>query len=105
MTVDAGARTAGFTIVRLNGAIGEIFTKWIYENFPDRAEKVLHQIAEAHGGKLNDSRWSTRMKGEGKMAEMIKHVFTSSRKKYMPEKNKFEFNLTAFRKPGQMELF
>ncbi len=102
---DAGARTAGFTIVRLNGAIAEIFTKWIHENFPDRADKVLHQIAEAHGGKLNDSRWSTRMKGEGKMAEIIKHVFVSSKKKYMPEKNSFEFNLTVFRKPGQMSLF
>lgn len=102
---NAGAKDAGYQIVRLNGAIGEIFTKWIHENFPDRAEKVLHQIESLHGGTLNDSRIGTRMKGEGKIAESIKQLFTASKKKYMPEKNAFQINLNAFRRPGQMELF
>ena len=102
---NAGAQTAGYTIVRLNGPIGEIFTAWIHEHFPDRAEKVLSQIAEAHGGQLNDSRAGTRMRGEGKMAESIRLLFHSSKKKYMTDKPKFEFNLTAFRRPGQMNLW
>ena len=37
---DHGADSAGYTIVRLNGSIAEIFKDWIYKNFPDRAEKV-----------------------------------------------------------------
>jgi len=41
---DAGALHAAYTIVRLNGDIGEIFRDWVHKNFPDRAEKVLHQI-------------------------------------------------------------
>ncbi|MEI7801634.1 MAG: PA0069 family radical SAM protein [Bacteroidota bacterium] len=102
---NAGARDAGYQIVRLNGAIGEIFTKWIHENFPDRAEKVLHQIESLHGGTLNDSRIGTRMMGEGKIAESIKQLFTASKKKYLPEKNLFQANLNAFRRPGQMSLF
>lgn len=102
---NAGAKDASYQIVRLNGAIGEIFTKWIHENFPDRAEKVLHQIESLHSGTLNDSRIGTRMKGEGKIAESIKQLFTASKKKYMPEKNSFQINLNAFRRPGQMELF
>src|ERR1700744_792374 len=62
---DRGARAAGFTIVRLNGAISEIFTDWIYKAFPDRAEKVLNLIKNCHEGKLNDSEFGRRMSGEG----------------------------------------
>ncbi|HAU54682.1 MAG TPA: radical SAM protein, partial [Sphingobacterium sp.] len=35
---DAGAITASYTIVRLNGQIGGIFKDWLYQNYPDRAE-------------------------------------------------------------------
>lgn len=102
---NAGAKDTGYQIVRLNGAIGEIFTKWIHEYFPDRAEKVLHQIESMHGGSLNDSRINTRMKGEGKIAESIKQLFTASKRKYMPRKDPFVINLNAFKRPGQMSLF
>src|SRR5690606_26269470 len=43
---ERGALGAGYTMVRLNGAIGGIFTDWIKKTMPDRADKVLHQIAE-----------------------------------------------------------
>jgi DNA repair photolyase len=45
---DRGALAAGFTIVRLNGAISDIFNDWIYKAFPDRAEKVLNMIKSCH---------------------------------------------------------
>src|SRR6218665_584363 len=80
---DHGADCAGYTIVRLNGAISDIFKDWIHKNFPDRAEKVLHHIQETHGGSLNDSRYGTRMSGEGKMANTIKQLFKMSVKKYL----------------------
>lgn len=101
-----GAYCAGYTIVRLNGSIAEIFTDWIYKAFPDRAEKVLNQIKECHGGSLNDSRWGTRMRGEGKIAESIKQLFRMSVKKHMPDRD-FRFNTTAFKRPerGQLDLF
>lgn len=100
----AGATNAGYQIVRLNGAIGEIFTRWIYEYYPDRIDKVLNQISDMHHGKLNDSRFGKRMKGEGKIAESIRQLFNISKNKFMPLKNSFEFNLTAFKRPGQMEI-
>ncbi len=103
-----GAMNAGFTIVRLNGAIGDIFKDWIYKNFPDAADKVLNHIKAVHGGQLNDSRYGTRMKGEGNIAASIKQLFKMSVKKYIGEKDKFEYDLTAFRRPGevkQLELF
>lgn len=103
-----GATSAGMTIVRLNGAIGDIFTDWIHKNFPDAAEKVLSQIKEAHGGQVNDSRYGTRMRGEGNIAASIRQLFKMSVKRYIGENKEFEYDLTAFRRPGevqQLELF
>ena len=81
-----GASGAGYTIVRLNGALGEIFSDWIRKAFPDKADKVLNLIKECHGGKLNDSRFGTRMRGEGNIAESIRQLFHSSKKKYFNKK-------------------
>lgn len=80
---DAGASDAAFTIVRLNGAIAEVFTDWVQKTYPDMAEKVLHGIAHCHGGQLNDSRWGTRMSGEGQVAESIHQLFKISKKRYL----------------------
>jgi len=82
---EQGATAASFTIVRLNGAISELFKDWIYKAFPDRAEKVLHGIASCHGGKLNDSQFGRRMRGEGQLAESIHQLFKLAVAKFMGE--------------------
>lgn len=70
-----GAKKAGFTVVRLNGAIANIFEDWLKKNFPDRFDKVWHQIQACHNGNVNDSRFGTRMRGEGNFAELISNTF------------------------------
>jgi DNA repair photolyase len=104
---ERGALSAHYTIVRLNGSIGEIFTDWVQKAFPVSAGKILHQIADCHGGKLNDSRYGTRMTGEGKTAEAIRNLFRIARNKYMEGLEWPELDLTAFKRPGngQMSLF
>lgn len=92
----AGATSAGMTIVRLNGAIGEIFKDWLFKSFPDRAEKVWAQISECHGGNVNDSRPGLRMSGEGKIAESIRQLFHVSRSKFMKQQERFQFNCEDF---------
>jgi DNA repair photolyase len=101
----AGAGTVGYTIVRLNGAIGDIFQDWIRKNFPDRADKVLNQVAACHGGKLGDSRFGTRMSGEGAIAASIGQLFQASRKKFMPDAGLPPYDLTLFTRDGQLSLF
>ncbi|MDR7129981.1 DNA repair photolyase [Algoriphagus sp. 4150] len=102
---DHGALTAGMTVVRLNGSVGPIFEDWIHKNFPDRAHKVIAQICSMHGGQLNDSLFGRRMRGEGKVAEMINLLFATSKRKHFAGKAMPEFDLSKFRKGGNLNLF
>lgn len=104
---EAGALSVAYTVVRLNGAIGQIFTNWIRKAMPDRADKVLHQIEACHGGTLNDSRWGSRMRGEGEIAQMIRSQVILARKKYFADKQFPVLNtsLHASFKDGQLKLF
>ena len=104
---ECGALGMAHTIVRLNGAVGQIFSDWIHKTMPDRAEKVLHQIESCHGGTLNDSRYSTRMRGEGKIAEQINTLVKLGRHKYFKDKvmPKLNVDLHEQFKEGQLKLF
>jgi len=104
---DYGALSIAHTIVRLNGAIGQIFSDWIYKTMPDRAEKVLHQIENCHGGNLNDSRFGTRMRGEGKIADQINQLVKLARLKYFKGKEMPKLNTSIHEqyKDGQLKLF
>ena len=104
---ERGALGVGYTMVRLNGAIGGIFSDWIQKAMPNRAEKVLHQIAECHGGNLNDSEFGRRMKGSGNIAEQVSQQFKIARKKYLSgrEMPKLNGELHLKSKHGQMKLF
>lgn len=104
---DAGANAASFTMVRLNGAIAEIFTDWIHKAYPDRAEKVLQMITSCHDGKLNDSRWGERMVGDGKVAESIHQLFRISVNRFMHGRTLRPLNTKHFSpaKGKQLDLF
>lgn len=101
---DHGAQTAGYTMVRLNGALDKIFSDWIWKTYPTLAERVLKNIRATHQGQLNDSRWSIRMRGDGKLANSIHQLFYMMRDKYMPQRNPFVYNVKSFKRPGQLKL-
>lgn len=94
---EAGAMDIGFTTVRLNGALGRIFTQWLQQHFPDRANKVLQQIRECHAGNLNDSRFGIRNKGDGVIAKQIHQLIALSKKKYFPHAASTELNTSLFK--------
>ena len=104
---DNGAVSMAFTVVRLNGAIGEIFTDWIRKTLPDKAEKVLHQIQDCHGGSLNDSRYGVRGRGEGVIATQIHDMVRLAKRKYFKGRNfpKLNTSLHESYKDGQLKLF
>ncbi|MES2455384.1 MAG: PA0069 family radical SAM protein [Bacteroidota bacterium] len=102
----AGATSAGYTIVRLNGAIGGIFEDWLRKNYPDRFEKVWHMIQSCHGGSVNDSRFGERMRGDGHIAQMIRDNFKlHCRLNHLNEK-RTELDSSLFKVPqAQLRLF
>lgn len=103
-----GVLGAGFTLVRLNGTVADLFVDWIYKAFPDRAEKVLRQVAEIHGGKLGERAFGKRMRGQGTFAEAIRRMFKMAVQQYMGARKSPPYNLDAFRRPrkdGQLSLF
>ncbi|GAB4154255.1 MAG: PA0069 family radical SAM protein [Winogradskyella sp.] len=104
---EAGAISIAHTVVRLNGAIGKIFTDWIRKTLPDRADKILHQIENCHGGTLNESRYGVRMRGEGQIAKQINDLIALARLKYFKERSMPKLNLELHEqyKDGQMKLF
>jgi DNA repair photolyase len=104
---EAGAQWAGYTIVRLNGAIGDIFKDWLYKAFPDGADKIWHRIEDCHNGNVNDSRYGTRMKGDGNFAAIISQQFKLFCKKYGLNTARIQLDTSQFRrlKNGQQELF
>lgn len=105
---EAGAISIYYTVVRLNGDIAEIFEDWIRKNMPDRAEKVLNRIRDCHGGQLHDSRFGTRMKGEGNISEMIRQQYELAKRLYFKDKTAPPFNLDLHRQlkaPAQLSLF
>ena len=104
-TAARGAGTAGYTIVRLNGTIAELFEDWVNKTFPARATKILNQIAACHDGRLNDSEWHRRQKGAGNLAEIIGQVFQSAYKKYFGESQIPPQDKHKFRRNGNYLLF
>jgi len=102
---DAGALSAGYTVVRLNGQVKEVFEDWLGNHYPDRKTKVIHQIESLHGGKVNDTEWGRRIKGDGPIAEVIHGIFTQSKKKYLAGRKMPDYDLQSFRPSGQINLF
>ncbi len=102
---DAGAAFASYTVVRLNGQIAKIFKDWLHKNFPDRANKVWHQIQELHGGAVNDTNFGRRMSGDGKISEIIRKLFDVSKRKYFGDRSFKPLTTDHFRKGGSYSLF
>jgi len=104
---EAGATSAGYTVVRLPYAVAPLFEKWLESHFPDRKEKVLNRLRAMHGGKLYDSQWGKRFSGEGIFAEQIAQMFEVARRKAGIANDTRELSTAAFRRAGgtQLSLF
>lgn len=104
---EAGATHASYIVMRLPGAVKELFVDWLHREFPDRVNRVLHRIEDLRGGRLSDSRFGHRQKGEGQWAEILNQLFRSSKKRLGYLEHKIDLSVEAFRRPtdNQLDLF
>jgi len=103
----AGAQSAGHVTLRLPHAVAPLFEGWLETHFPDRKEKVLNRLRAMRGGKLYDSKFGQRMRGEGIFAQQIDQMFDVARRKVGIAERGWELSTAAFRRPGgaQLQLF
>lgn len=74
-TAGEGATYASYILLRLPYGVKDLFETWLGQHFPDRREKVLSRIRQMRGGKLNDSRFAVRGRGEGPWADHLRALF------------------------------
>src|SRR6202167_488163 len=71
----AGAREAGYVMLRLPLELRDIFREWLLVHYPDRLRHSLSLVQSTRGGKDYDSQWGKRMGGSGPYAWMIGRRF------------------------------
>ena len=99
-----GAKFAGYTMLRLPGAVEPLFLEWLQRALPDRAPKIINRLSEVRGGKLSDARFGYRMKGEGAISSAINRLFRLSCRKYGLNAEQFEFATDLFRREEKMQM-
>ena len=109
----AGAREAGYIILRLPNEVKDIFKEWLAAHYPERADHVISIVRQMRGGRDNDPRFGERMRGTGNFAELIAKRFAIACKRFGLNghgggRRPPELDCTRFVPPspaGQMKLF
>ena len=97
----AGARWAGYVLLRLPYEIKDLFREWLAEHFPDRAAHVMSLIRDMRGGRDYDSRFGTRMRGIGPYAQLLGNRFRlACRRLELNSEPRTPLDTTRFRPPG-----
>jgi len=96
----AGARSAGYVLLRLPYEVRDLFVTWLQEHFPLRAERVMGVLRDARGGKDNDPRFGLRMRGDGPYASLLKQrVARACREHGLSGRRQMELRTDLFRPP------
>lgn len=96
---DAGADRAHYTVIRLPLEVNPLFQQWLQAHFPDRANRVMHRIQDMREGKDYDSRFFSRMKGEGVLAKLIRMRFDNTIRKLGLQASRPELRTDLFEAP------
>jgi len=96
----AGAKTAGYVMLRLPHEVNPIFQEWLQTHEPLKAEHVMSRVRELRGGKDYDSAFGKRQKGEGAFAELFKQRFELACRKYgLNKEREWRLDTSQFKPP------
>jgi DNA repair photolyase len=107
---ESGARRAGYVLMRLPWEVKDLFKDWLERHYPLKAKHVMSRVHAMRGGRDNDPRFGSRMKGEGELAALLAQRFKKAceRLGYNAEARNRELDTTQFRRPErsrQLSLF
>src|SRR5262245_38270015 len=95
----AGAQSASWVLVRLAKPLDELFDAWLAEHYPERRERVLGRIRDTRGGRISDSRFFHRQRGQGEYAEQIASLFEVAARRVGLDRRLPPLETAAFRRP------
>jgi DNA repair photolyase len=105
----AGARGAGYILMRLPWEVKDIFKAWLDAHFPLKAAHVMSRVHQMRGGRDNDPNFGSRMKGQGLFAELLAQRFQKAIERFgLNREPRYQLDTTRFRPPelhGQARLF
>jgi DNA repair photolyase len=105
----AGAKEAGYVLLRLPLEVRDLFREWLMANFPDRYRHVFKLIRDTRGGKDYDAKWGERMTGNGPIAWMIGRRFEAACERLGLNRRKLKLTTEHFapthKRPQQLALF
>ncbi|MBI1246029.1 MAG: PA0069 family radical SAM protein [Alphaproteobacteria bacterium] len=106
---EAGATSAGYTLLRLPLELKELFDEWLAEHVPFKRSHVLSLVRDIRGGALNSAEFGKRFTGEGAYAQLVSARFRAARARFGLDRNDWSLDLSQFRPPpkagDQMALF
>ena len=97
----AGARWAGYVLLRLPYEVKDLFREWLAAHYPERAAHVMSLIHEMRGGRDNDPRFGSRMRGTGPYASLLRNRFQlACQRLKLNSTERGSLDTTLFRPPG-----
>ncbi len=105
----AGATHAFSIVLRLPWEVNPLFQQWLGAHFPLKAARIMARVREMRGGRDNDSRFGSRMTGQGVWAELLRQRVNKAAARLGLQRRRPDLDLSQFRPPrrdpGQRELF
>ncbi len=105
----AGTQRAFSIVLRLPWEVNPLFQHWLQQHVPERAARIMARVRDMRGGKDNDSRFGTRMTGQGVWAQLLRQRFERACARLGYRRERVELDLTQFRplprQAGQGQLF
>ena len=102
-SADAGARWAGYTVLRLPNEVRPLFKDWLAEQYPLRAGHVMSRVRQIRGGRENDSAFGRRKRGQGLYADLLRQRFDRACRRHGLNRRAFgarpPLDTTLFRPP------
>lgn len=100
----AGASWAGYIVLRLPHGLRDLFDDWLLTHRPLHRKKVLSRLESLRGGRLNDPRFGSRMRGEGLFAQQIADLFRLWARKQKLDGAAPTLSTASFRRPRGRQL-
>jgi DNA repair photolyase len=106
---DAGAHAAGYILLRLPLEIATLWREWLRAHYPDRENRVMRHLREAHNGRDYDSRFGHRQRGNSAYADLLRQRFELACRRHDLNRRDIHLDCSAFAPPietgSQLGLF